>query len=501
MKAIYVRVSTEDQAKNGYSISDQIRQCKQKAGTSEVLEYIDDGVSGGVINRPALNKLRDDIRLGLISEVICYDADRLSRNLVNQLLITEDIEKRAKLTFVIGEYSKDADGNLHFHIRGAFSEFEKAKITERMSRGRREKAKQGKVVKDYQVYGYTFDREKNMLKINESEANVVNLMFKLFTDKETQVKGINGIANYLTQQNIPTKRGAKVWHRQVVRQILMNRVYIGEFYQNRWNTEGMLANKFKEKDERVPLRERPKDEWILVTCPAIIETNQFIYAQKLLEESRRRWAGTSKNNYLLSGLVRCGDCGNTMPGRQAKNWGKYVFEYFDRKNTAGAKNKGCGKKIKVDELDNIVWNNVFNWLSQPDNILSEDDTEENLDSFEMSEVERIEKILIDKKEGKKRLLSLIINSQADGIDDEDIKDILSKTSDEIEKLNIQLNEIKQRLEVKDDDLLRENLLQQATNYYLNLNPNEITFEDKQELIRFLVREVRVSENGIKIFTF
>lgn len=135
---IYTRVSTEEQAKSGYSLSEQIRACRAKVrNASEVFEYIDEGVSGKFLDRPALTKLRNDVRDGLIDRVICLDPDRLSRKLMNQLIISEELEKKAKLVFVNGEYARTPEGMLFYQMRGAIAEFEKAKINERMSRGRR----------------------------------------------------------------------------------------------------------------------------------------------------------------------------------------------------------------------------------------------------------------------------------------------------------------------------------------------------------------------------
>lgn len=94
MIAIYVRVSTEEQANHGYSLNDQLRQCRQKANTNNVKEYIDDGISGEFLDRPALTKMREDVREGMITKIICYDPDRLSRKLMNQLIITDEFDRR-----------------------------------------------------------------------------------------------------------------------------------------------------------------------------------------------------------------------------------------------------------------------------------------------------------------------------------------------------------------------------------------------------------------------
>lgn len=502
MVGIYARVSTEEQAKRGYSLKDQIAACREKAGTDEVIEYVDEGISGEYLDRPALTKLRQDVRDGLIKKVICLDPDRLSRKLMHQLIITEEFDKKGvELVFVNGEYAKTPEGQLFYSLRGAIAEFEKAKINERMSRGRREKARQGKVLRDFQIYGYDYDPETQQLVVNEHEAQVVKLIFDLFTKPNNLVKGINGIAKYLTSKGIPTKRGASVWHRQVVRQILLNRAYIGEFYQNRWNTEGTHLNKHLPPEERVPMRERPREEWILIPCPPIVDRETFEHAQKLIAESRRRFAKESLHKYLLSGLVRCGECGNTMTGRRAKNWGKYVFEYIDKKNYSGARYEGCGMKIKAEELDEYVWNTVRQWLNNPDEIAAAGEAiqETHKASFEESRITWLEEQIEKTRAGRKRLLSLF----AEGIDisEEDIRQALRELKEKEEELVEQLNELKQAVENTKQSQYSKNLLKEAAEYYLNKGADELTFEDKQTIIRYVVREIRVYKDRVEIYTF
>ncbi|OIJ22006.1 recombinase family protein [Anaerobacillus alkalidiazotrophicus] len=501
MIAIYARVSTEEQAKNGYSLSEQIRACKQKAeGTLGVMEYVDEGLSGEFLDRPALTRLRKDIKEGIIERVICLDPDRLSRKLMNQLILSEEIEKKAHLIFVNGEYKRTPEGMLFYQMRGAIAEFEKAKITERMSRGRREKARIGKVLRDFQVYGYNYNKENEQFEVNEYEAKVVKLIFELFTKPNDMVEGVNGIAKYLTNQGIPTKRNAKQWHRQVVRQLLMNRAYVGEFYQNRWNTEGMLGNRYKSEDERIKMTERPKEEWIAVSCPVIIDKEQFEHAQALLNQSRRRWSGMSKNEYLLSGLVRCAECGNTMTGRKQKNWGTYVFEYTDVKNTAGAKHKGCGNHIRCEELDIVVWEKIKGWLNNPEEIAASKEEESNNVLFEEVELERLTKEIERINKGKQRLLTLIMEDNDDLL----IADVRQKLKD-INESEKQLFQQKEKIEMElmsHQQLdVNENIIKKASEYYLGLASEEISIDIKKELIRSVVKEIRVShEKNVDIYT-
>lgn len=500
MKALYTRVSTEEQAKNGFSLQDQLRQCRTKAGTEDVKEYIDDGISGEFLDRPALTKLRQDVKDGLISCIICLDPDRLSRKLMNQLIITDEFDKRGvELIFVNGEYSKTPEGNLFYSMRGAIAEFEKSKINERMSRGRKEKARQGKVLRDFQIYGYSFDKETEQFIINEAEAAIVRFVFDLFTQPNQLVQGLNGIAKYLTDKSVPTKRGAQVWHRQVVRQMILNRAYVGEFYQNRWNTEGMLGNKHRPQDEKINMRIRNKDEWILIPCIPLIDLGQFDHAQKMLTESRRRWAQKSKHEYLLSGLLRCSDCGNTMTGRVTSNWGKKVPEYTDVKNTAGAKNKGCGRRVKASDIESQLWEQVANWLNQPDEIAAALD-EQKSSGFEEAEINRIEKDIEKTKQSRKKLIKLFASSE-ENFGEEDIRQELKELTLKEEMLKSNLQELKETLNSSQSSEFSKNVLQEALEYYLSKESTELTFDDKKHLIRNVVREIRIFEDKIEIFTF
>ncbi|MFC4022714.1 recombinase family protein [Oceanobacillus longus] len=498
MIAIYVRVSTDEQAKSGYSLQDQIRQCRNKAGNDEAIqEFVDDGYSGEFLERPALSKLRENVREGLVDKVIVYDPDRLSRKLANQLVITEEIEKRAELIFVNGEYAKTPEGIMFYQMRGAFSEFEKAKITERMSNGRRAKARKGKVVKDSKVYGYKYNKETAELEIHEPEAEVVRLVFDLFTNPQGRVKGINGIAKYLMDKGIPTKKGKGTWHRQVVRQFLLNETYTGVFYQNKWNTEGMLGNKYKkDKDEKVQMTKRPRDEWIAVDVPPIIDKETFDYAQKLLKESRRRWAGNSKNIYLLSGLVRCGECGNTMTGRNAKNWDTYVFEYSDVKNTAGAKHKGCGNRVKCEILDDAVWEQFVNLMTTKAHALTEAavTTEDKSKTFEESELDRIDGELGRIKSGRKRLLDFMVKN-GDLIDEADIRNQLKELKDKEEQLSKLKDETAALIEDMQHESFNEEIMKETFEEFMQEDASEMSVERKQELLRKALREVRVYPSG------
>ncbi len=500
MIAIYARVSTEEQARKGYSLQDQIRECRKLAGCEDIIEYVDEGISGEILDRPQLSRLRKDVAQGKFSKVLCLDPDRLSRKLMNQLILSEEIEKKSALVFVNGEYGQSPEGKLFYQLRGAISEFEKAKINERTSRGRREKARQGHVVRDYGVYGYDYDINTQQMVVNPLEAEMVKTIFRLFAGKPDSAAGINGIAKYLTEQGVPTKRGAKGWHRQVVRQLLMNRAYIGEFYQNRWNCEGMLANRFLAADDRVPLRQRPSEEWIQVPCPPIIDREIFFYVQKLLEESRRRWSGKNKHSYLLSGLVRCGTCGNTLTGRKSKNWGVYVLEYSDIKGTAGAKNRGCGNRVKAELLDRLVWDMVVKQLKS---LTAAELPVHDTAPLQGTNVMDISHRLSEIQKARSNLIQMmsVLGEELGEAGLEDIRRRLRQINAEEASIVKTRDLLLAKQEPEGAAASFRNTTEAAWDYYILKDSGNLTFEDKQYLIRSLVKEIIVYKNEIRITGF
>jgi site-specific DNA recombinase len=485
--AIYARVSTEDQVK-GYSIEEQLDQCRRKAKTNEVLEYVDEGYTGEILNRPYLTKMRDDVRNGLINKIVCYDPDRLSRKLMVQLLLDDEFKKHnVELEFVRGDYQDNPEGKMFFSMRGAISEFEKAKIKERTSGGRTRKAKKGLVVKNNHIYGYSFNKEKNTYEINEEEAKVIRRIFDYYVNGN--YKGINGIANHLTEIKTPTKKGAKVWHRQVVRQILLNPAYSGVYIQNKWDTVGNYVR--KQAGEKVEYGKiRPEEEWIISTIPAIISEEQFNYAQQLLEQGRRRYAAYGKHEYLLSGLVRCGRCGCTMTGRRTLSHGKDFYVYECRKSYAGAKSNGCGRQMSENKLNTFVWNTLIEMFNNPEKINEfTDDATPNYIEDEMNHLEtEIEKT----KKGRKRLFQLVTLS--DDLDLEEIKDQIRELQLKEKELTNKYTQLADQIkeqQIKEPSILA---LEKAIESFMVKKDQEFTFGEKQDIIRMSVKELTIIDS-------
>jgi len=462
--AIYVRVSTDDQARHGYSLPEQREACRGRAlslGASTIAEYADEGITGKVMDRPGLSLLREAVRNNQVDVIIVRDPDRLSRKLVQQLLLTEEFEKAGvRLEFLDFTWQDTPEGRLFYSIRGAIAEYEREKIRDRMSRGKNQKARQGGIPVGFYAFGYVYNPETGRVSVNENEAAIVQDIFSWFACEDI---GINGVARRLNQAGIPTKKGKGRWHRNVIRQILVNPVHIGLW-------------RYKE---------------VLIPVPALIKEEIWSIAQQKLKDARRLWAGTGKHNYLLSGIITCSDCGNTMTGTYTTWWDKKERRYTCRKNCQGAKNTGCNpaKAVPAHAVESVVWEQVCAWLQDPDALAKEAIDDSTLDRELRRELERVKKHLDDVAKGREAVLDAL----ASGLFELDIK-----TKDKL----ADLNQRKERLENRKREL--EAALHGVEKYCAGLKEirvlakgvlarlDMLEFEEKRALVRALVAQVAVA---------
>ncbi len=342
--AIYIRVSTEEQARHGFSLSEQYESCCSRAlemGAGGILKFTDEGFSGASLDRPGLSALRDAARSGHFNCLVIRDPDRLSRRLAHQLLLTEEFEKYGvRLEFLDFDWKDTPEGRLFYSIKGAVSEYEREKIRERMSRGKLQKARLGGIPVNFDVYGYTYCPKTGKVSILESEAKVVKDIFKWYTGEDT---GILGLAERLNRMGMPTRRRSGPWHRQVVRQLLGNPVYKGEWHYGKARRE----------------------QSIIIPVPAIIEPELWDAAGKKL--SRPLCSGTSrgKRQYLLSGLLTCGDCSTAMHGCFTMWWGKADCRYTCRKSHGDFPGCRPAKYFHAGALEKAVWLQIKKILADP----------------------------------------------------------------------------------------------------------------------------------------
>ncbi len=218
---VYTRVSTPEQAVEGYSIDEQERKCKaaiESKGWTYVDTFTDPGYSGRSMDRPGLTELIEAINAGEVDAVVIYKLDRLSRKQRDTMTIIEDVFMAHDITLVSLNETLDTStpwGRAMIGILSSFNQMESENIQARTAMGRAAKANEGGYAGGKPPIGYRAD--DGHLVIVPEEAEIVRLVFQLREQGYTMMK----IADTLNYLGYRTKKGYKFKH-SAVQTILNN---------------------------------------------------------------------------------------------------------------------------------------------------------------------------------------------------------------------------------------------------------------------------------------
>jgi len=223
--ALYCRVSTEDQAKEGFSLSAQQERlkayCMAKEWSVEEV-YIDDGFSGRSDDRPAYKRMMNE--RGRWDVLVVMKMDRIHRNSKNFTLMMEDLKKNGK-EFTSMQESFDtttAMGRFVMDIIQRIAQLESEQIGERVYVGMMQKAKEGKGILGFNLpYGYRIDNGE--LVVIDEEAKIVREIFISYLKGNS----LRRICGELSSNKVPTKKGSRSWDPKTVYRILCNPLYCG----------------------------------------------------------------------------------------------------------------------------------------------------------------------------------------------------------------------------------------------------------------------------------
>ena len=233
--AVYSRVSTDNQESEGTSLQTQLeaclKYCKEKG--YDIAYRFSETYSGLTLDRPKLNELRELIRNEQFDVLVVYCLDRLSRDPTHGVILTQELEKHNVTLEAVTETVDSSElGKLISYIRGFASKLEAEKIRERTMRGKRAKARQGKMSGGgfHRLYGYDYIKvgQSNGGKrvVNETEAKWVRQVYQWLVNDGLST---TAITYRLRGQNAPTKCGG-LWCRAAVLNILKNPAYTGKTY-------------------------------------------------------------------------------------------------------------------------------------------------------------------------------------------------------------------------------------------------------------------------------
>ena len=440
--ALYLRVSTEAQADEGYSLAAQAEKleayCRMK-GIAAFQRYVDGGFSGSNLTRPAITDLVEAIRAGNVERVVVYKLDRLSRSQKDTLYLIEDVFLPHGVDFVSINENIDTGspyGRAMIGILSAFAQLERENIFLRTRMGMVERVKQGFWPGGGKIpFGYDYDADKGIL-VPNSDADTVREIY----------------ARYLEGQStgrIARELGLKYEH--LVRQILLREsntgviVYRGECYSGRHEP---LVD--KQTFERVKRR--------------------------LLRSDKPRAAASNK---LLTGLLVCGHCGAKM---RYQKWGgagdKLVCYSRDKSKPHLVHDADCPNRgVMARQVEEVVIRDLYQLAAQP--------TQSRGNGKQPAECRRA-------LERAQRKLRRLYELFAEGEDDT-LRDAITRARREYSRAEQEL-ERAQQAERQEEIDAAQRALQTIGSCWDKLSDAE-----KQTLVRACVQRIVLQNDKIEIF--
>ena len=384
--AIYARVSSDRQDVD-LSISAQLKALREYAtrnGFIVVKEFVDEAESGKSTARPAFREMIGFARMKQPPFVIIlvWKLSRFARNREDSIIYKSLLRKQGIQVVSINEHIEDSpSGRLMEGIIEVIDEFYSSNLGQDIKRGMRENASRGFFNGSRTPFGYIRkkikdgDKERNSL---EPDPKLVPIILRIFNEI-THDKGLKEIAKGLNHDGIPAPAGGK-WGRQRLHKILTNEAYIGR----------LVWGKFNKSNITVPPVVKD-NAWA-----AIIDAKLFADVQKTLKSRAPKvmHPRVMSSNYLLSGLVRCRNCGANYIGYGAKS-GK--FHYYVCGTTYSKGKEACpSKHIPKEKLERFVTDKIKSYILTDEHIM--DLVKQSNESFDAADGKRKERVEVIVKE-------------------------------------------------------------------------------------------------------
>ncbi|WP_010273580.1 recombinase family protein [Paenibacillus senegalensis] len=499
---IYVRVSTEDQARHGYSLESQIERCAAYAlsrlacRNEELLAVVEAGERGDNPDRPMMNYVLELLEQGIGQKVILLHPDRLSRYLFLQMELTAKIwDRGGDIEFVEFDLDKEnPESMLMFNIQGSIAQYNKAKILANTKRGRRAKARQGQLPGMRRLYGYRFDKSSDQLIVHPDEKLTYLLMVDLLLHKDMSC---SAIARELARRGMPGPDG-NVWYQATISRILKNEAYTGKYYYGK--TETIQLN------GKGSVRTRPKEEWIAIPIPAFIDDETYLRILARLSGLKKASSGRPSMRYLLKGLARCGRCSAPVSSGVSSVGKDGKLTYYSCTNKSGkgyapggkpAKSRCRGRNWRSDQVDDLVWGKLLSLIDERQllaNWLGSGKAADERRHLEL-ELHTIMQSLEAKTKARRQLLELYL----DGIlkDKEELRTKLDALEQQIERLRDRRTRLQKELEEHNSSNanLRTHMVNYTSKLHTLLRSGCLSIEDRRALARLFVESVALHENG------
>ena len=392
--AFYARVSSEAQARD-HTIDSQVAALKERiAADGFQIEpdhgYVDDGCSGTNLQRPALETLRDAVASGQIERIYVLAPDRLGRRHAHQVLLIEEFRRAgAEVVFLNRSIGGTAEDELLLQVQGVIAEYERAKILERVRRGRLHAARSGLIsALTGAPFGYRYicrDQGGGVARFEvvEDEARIVRSIFAWVGIDRLSLREV---CRRLQQMGCRGRRGLRHWNATTIRGMLDNPAYIGRAVLGRSRVvpAGPRLRLIRRNSRSVPSATRRvpgrREEWIEVAVPALVDPAVFEAARAQLDENRKRKRESGRGpRWLLQGLTVCRCCGYAYYAKTSAlsptDRSKGKRHYYRCVGADAYRRDGttkCGNStVRGDRLEQMVWDQVKALLEDPSRVADE----------------------------------------------------------------------------------------------------------------------------------
>jgi site-specific DNA recombinase len=395
---LYARVSTDEQARSGYSLAQQIEALREYATREgyEVLEEVSDpGHSGASLERPGIDRVRDLVAAGGVSVVLAQDRDRFAREPAYHYLLKREFEEHGtKIRALSDRGDESPEGELTDGILDQLAKFERAKTAERTRRGKLRKAREGKVIAgSFASYGFRYNAARDGYEVDEDAMEVVRRVFRMMA---TEGATLHAVKRAFEREGLTTPKGNDVWSQPFLRSLILDDVYkphtfeemaalvspevatrldphrnYGIWWYNKYRSK--VIRNVKTPTGYKPRRiyeEKARQEWIAVPIPHAGMKREWVEAAREAIKGNHRPSSAGRRLWELSGgVLCCAECGRRMTTHSvSKTRGGQLHRYFyyvcQRKMRDH--NEACANRSHpAENAEYLVWGFVSELLKDP----------------------------------------------------------------------------------------------------------------------------------------
>lgn len=478
--AIYLRVSTDEQAEKNISIPAQesrIRSyCKSKGWTVISEPYIDNGYSGKNLERPAIQQLIKDCKEDKFDAVAVWKLDRLSRRQRDAIHIIEDvfglnpesknIERKIDLISVTESIDTSTPmGRAQLGIMFIFSQLERETIIERSRFGKKEAAEQGRFGGGL-PYGYDYNKEKGQLVVNPVQAEAVKMIFEYYL---TGKYGFNTIANIMTEKGFAGQRTS---------------------YMQKDQVKNVLASPF------VAGYIKHLNKIYHGQHEAIIDKETWDKAQELINK-RYTPIPVKDDHNLLTGLIYCGKCGCRMRFK-SRIWtskksvgNNFYYVCYARAGYKTMSDHYCSSSyFSAEKVNNKVVEKLKCYSINQDELEEFLEKKRNSSAKTKVDIAVIEAELSNIDKMMERWLDAF---EKGGIKLDVLNNRMNKLYDRKTKLENSINDFKKQQDEFNADMIRASEVLEAIHYFPQ-TWDVATIEERRQIIQLVVKKVTVTSN-------